>query len=358
MKALAALGLSAAFLLAAAAPAGHRLAAHVDDGGRGSVTAAEWALYRARFVTADGRVVDDGNGGVSHSEGQGYGMLLALAAGDEATFRALWNFAATRLRRPDGLFAWRYDPAADPPVGDPNTASDGDLLIAYALLRAASAFAEPGYAREALAIAGRLAETVLLRHDGGVVLLPGVSGFGAADRPDGPVVNPSYLVLEAIAAFGLLLPDSDWRALGASAPRFLSRAVAGPDRLPPEWLSVAGPVPVPAERFPAVFGYNALRLPLYLMRAGLHDHPTAAAVAAAWLRRSGGRPAVLSLADGTVTEPLPDPGYRIILAALACARAGTPVPADLARFEPTLYYPSTLHLLTLSHLRLSHKECL
>lgn len=358
MKALAALGLGAAFLCAAAAPAGHPLAAYVDDGGRGSVTAAEWALYRARFVAADGRVVDDGNGGISHSEGQGYGMLLALAAGDRQTFDRLRGFAHHQLRRPDGLFAWRYDPAGDPPVGDRNTASDGDMLIAYALLRASSAFAEPGYAAEALAIAGRLAETVLLRTADGVLLLPGVEGFGAKDRPDGPVVNPSYLILEAIAAFARLVPDSDWRRLAATAPSFLERTVAGPDRLPPEWVSVAGPKPVPADRFPAVFGYNALRLPLYLLRAGLADHPTAAAVETAWRRRNGGHPAVLSLADGRVSEPLPEPGYRAILAALACAHSRTPLPADLVRFEPTLYYPSTLHLLTLSHVRLSHKECL
>ena len=41
-----------------------------------------WRAYKARFVTAQGRVVDTANGLVSHSEGQGYGMLLAVAADD------------------------------------------------------------------------------------------------------------------------------------------------------------------------------------------------------------------------------------------------------------------------------------
>ena len=39
---------------------------------------ADWAAYRDRFVLPDGRVVDDANGGISHSESQGYGLLLAF----------------------------------------------------------------------------------------------------------------------------------------------------------------------------------------------------------------------------------------------------------------------------------------
>ncbi|MEG9529489.1 MAG: glycosyl hydrolase family 8, partial [Hyphomicrobiales bacterium] len=41
-----------------------------------------WRAYRSRFITDQGRVVDTANGQISHSEGQGYGMLLAVAAGD------------------------------------------------------------------------------------------------------------------------------------------------------------------------------------------------------------------------------------------------------------------------------------
>ena len=34
-----------------------------------------WKVYQQRHILPDGRVVDDGNGGVSHSEGQGYALL-------------------------------------------------------------------------------------------------------------------------------------------------------------------------------------------------------------------------------------------------------------------------------------------
>src|SRR3546814_3145959 len=46
-----------------------------------------WQGYKTRFLTPEGRIVDNGNGGVSHSEGQGYGMALAQAAGDGAADR-------------------------------------------------------------------------------------------------------------------------------------------------------------------------------------------------------------------------------------------------------------------------------
>ena len=38
-----------------------------------------WESYKSRFMMADGRIVDTGNGNVSHTEGQGFAMLLAVA---------------------------------------------------------------------------------------------------------------------------------------------------------------------------------------------------------------------------------------------------------------------------------------
>ena len=78
-----------------------------------------WQLFRTRCITADGRVIDAENGGVSHSEGQGWGMLFAVAFDDRRTFDRILNWTAGNLRRPrDALHAWRYDPTKTPPVGD------------------------------------------------------------------------------------------------------------------------------------------------------------------------------------------------------------------------------------------------
>ena len=71
--------------------------------------ATAWTAWKARFVTDAGRVVDTGNQGISHSEGQGFGMLLAVAANDRPTFERIWGWTrANRMVRDDQLLAWRW----------------------------------------------------------------------------------------------------------------------------------------------------------------------------------------------------------------------------------------------------------
>ncbi len=90
-----------------------------------------WDTYKSRFLQSDGRIIDTGNNNVSHTEGQGYGMLLAVAYDDRAAFDRLWKWTRTTLRNPQNdLFYWRYIPGAQDPVADKNNASDGDVLIA------------------------------------------------------------------------------------------------------------------------------------------------------------------------------------------------------------------------------------
>jgi endoglucanase len=48
-------------------------------------------------VTEAGRVVDTAKGLISHSEGQGYGLLLAVAAGDRSTFDRIWGWTRANL---------------------------------------------------------------------------------------------------------------------------------------------------------------------------------------------------------------------------------------------------------------------
>src|SRR4051812_32573749 len=90
-----------------------------------------WPIFKSRFVLPSGRVVDTGNEGVSHSEGQGYGMLFAEANNDRACFEQLWRWTKRNLQvRPDRLLSWRWRPVGTSGVADdPNNASDGDLLV-------------------------------------------------------------------------------------------------------------------------------------------------------------------------------------------------------------------------------------
>lgn len=93
-----------------------------------------WESYKSRFMMPDGRIIDTGNGNVSHTEGQGFAMLLAVANNDRPAFDKLWQWTDKTLRnKENGLFYWRYNPVAPNPVADKNDATDGDTLIAWAL---------------------------------------------------------------------------------------------------------------------------------------------------------------------------------------------------------------------------------
>jgi endo-1,4-beta-D-glucanase Y len=72
----------------------------------------------------------------------------------------------------------------------------------------------------------------------------------------------------------------------------------------------------------------------------------------------GGGVALVDLPAGTVKERLTDAGYTIIPALVSCVVDGNKIGPALTNFTPTLYYPSTLHLLALSYLAERHPECL
>ncbi|MGN5480012.1 glycosyl hydrolase family 8 [Cupriavidus basilensis] len=78
----------------------------------------------------------------STSEGQSYGMVFALIAGDRNTFDRLWRWSVTNLgdgRLDDKLPAWQWGHRDDGTWGvmDRNPAADADLWFAFALAEAA-----------------------------------------------------------------------------------------------------------------------------------------------------------------------------------------------------------------------------
>ncbi len=324
----------------------------------GTISSADWEAYRSRFVEDSGRVVDTANGNISHSEGQGYGLLLALAAADRRSFEQIWNFTYTELLiRDDGLAVWKWDPGAKPRVTDRNNATDGDLLIAYALARAGEVWHEPRYTSAAQKLARAIGKNTFARSGRSLLLLPGAQGFGAADRPDGPVVNLSYWVFETFPVLAALAPEYEWNRVWRDGVLLLQQATSGRVRLPADWLSLqSGLQPKPADGFPPEFGYNSLRIPLYLVRAGMTDMEWLRALRQRWSAENEGI-AVVNVVTGQVRERLTDQGYAILPAVLACALEGTPVPDALKAFEPSLYYPSTLYLLAKSLLVEKYPQC-
>lgn len=323
-----------------------------------SITAEEWAAYREKFLDPSGRIIDTANGQISHSEGQGYGLLLAYLAENQGDFDLIWAFTRTELLlRDDGLAVWKWDPNSEPHVKDTNNATDGDLLIAYAAALAGNTWSRPDLTEQAVAIADALAKSGIEKADGMLTLKPGSVGFSKDDREDGPVVNPSYVVFEATKALAELRPDGPWNDLSRDGARLVGLSMQiGTAGLPPDWVSLAGK-PAPAEGLPQEFGYNAVRIPLYMMRAGMRDRAILREMKTNMTDASGAV-RIVDIESGKTRTLLKDPGYRIIPALIGCVLEKTEMPEDLRVFTPTEYYPSTLHLLALSHLRRREPGCL
>ncbi|PTQ09928.1 endoglucanase [Sphingomonas oleivorans] len=295
-----------------------------------------WESWKERFIAPEGRVVDTGNGGISHSEGQGYGMLFAEAADDRATFDRLWGWTNATLSRPDvRLFSWRYDPAALPPVNDPNNATDGDILIGWALMRAARRWHVQEYETASQQIRVAIGTRLTVPVFGRTALLPGLAGFYIGQKA---TLNLAYYVWPALDAFAKADPEGPWASLIQHGEQLLRESRFGFAGLPTDWIDIDpfGP-PRPAAGRPATFGFDAIRIPLYLAMskrrqmlapyAGFWRDP---AMRPAWIDVFTGAQAPYSLSTG---------GQAIARVALGKSLVSTSIgPNDD-------YYSSTLLLL-------------
>jgi hypothetical protein len=90
------------------------------------------------------------------SEGQGYGMMLAVMTGDKPKFYALWNYTSTKMRNSVGLFNWQTAFYNNDQVVGQGTAPDGEIWIITALLMAQKKWNDAGYGQAADQLLGVL----------------------------------------------------------------------------------------------------------------------------------------------------------------------------------------------------------
>lgn len=243
----------------------------------GAPNPQDWVAFKRRYLAADGRVIDTGNAGISHSEGQSYGMLFAVHFDDRAAFDLMWAWNTRVLRRPnDALSAWKYVPGARLAVPDTNNATDGDVILAWALLRAALRWGEPDYAERAAAIARDVLRLCVVSFVDRKILLPGLRGFNRGDRM---VVNPSYFTIAAFRALSRLVSDPSWAMLETSSLEILRASAAGRWQLPPDWCEISTDGTLrPAPDWPPRFSWDAVRVPVHLGWVDVREGPVEAAL--------------------------------------------------------------------------------
>ena len=327
------LGMPAGAALAAAAP--------------GEREQVEWHAFRARFLLPEGRVVDTGNRGISHSEGQGWGMLFAVTAGDREAFDRILGWTARTLRHSgDALHAWRYVPYDKITVSDSNNATDGDLFISAALARAARVWSSSAYAEAAAAIGRDVLRLLLREARGRTLLLPGAHGF---ESPEAVVVNPSYYAFPALAEMSALVPSSRWDALRRDGIALIREGRFGRWHLPPDWLRVprdAAEGLSPAPPWQPRFSYDAIRVPLYAVWSRTSMPDVLGAFNRYWASfPADGSPAWVDLTSG-VTSPIPAGAGMTAVARLASASGPA---ASISGLPPVAaaadYYGAALILL-------------
>lgn len=253
--------------------------------------AVDWPLWRdfvSRFVSEDGRVVDTSvSQHHSTSESQSYGMFFALVANDRPLFDRLWQWSVDNLTAGDAtqqLPAWRWGRTEDGEWGvlDANTAADGDLWFAYALLEAARLWNDASYQEAALQLMARIAEQETAHLPGlGRMLLPGANGFVLDEGVWR--LNPSYLMLPQLRRLAAADPDGPWEDIAHSGVRMLEAIT--PHGLVPDWIEYAAAgSDEDGFRTDAVQGdkgsYDAIRVYLWAAVTAAEDPLAAAQLAA------------------------------------------------------------------------------
>jgi endoglucanase len=306
-------------------------------------TVAAATRFLARYVTSDGRVIRHDQGEDIVSEGQAYAMLIAEVAGKPAVARTVWSWTSAHLGGAGGLFASHASGTGQ--IEDPHSATDADVLIAYALLR----YAGPDQA--ALHRAGKAVAKAVLAHETATLPdgtpLPVAGPWALSTSP--PTVNPSYLMPSVFTALAQLTGDQRWQRAAVATVAAIDELTGGGERLPPDWAHLSNgrlaPIANPGGGAGVQYGFDAARLPVWFATA---CSARARAVAAGWWRnilatdgRSG--PQALTLTGGTI-DAVPSP-LPLIAGAAAATAAGDRTAARelqaravrLAQSDPTYY---------------------
>lgn len=236
--------------------------------GQSDARPGTWDYYKSHFISSDGRVIDYHQNRISHSEGQGYGLLLALENNDKSTFQTIHDWTHSNLKvRKDALFAWSWGKriTGDWGVIDYNNATDGDLLIAWALMDAGEKWHRPDYTASALEIIETVKQLLVVQRQKRL-LLPSYFGF---DHGEEITLNPSYFVYPAFARFARSDDALFWQRLYADCLELSLEFSYTRLNLPADWVTLdkAGQ-PSMVNNKKGRFGYEAIRVPLYLALAG------------------------------------------------------------------------------------------
>lgn len=204
-----------------------------------------WTYYKATFIQSNGLVnhrrkvngqVIGANEAVS--EGQGYGMLLAVIMNDQATFNRVFEAANQHMWRDDrkSYFIWNW------PSGAQGAATDADIDVGLALVFADELVKKkfwqpytktPGYNARAMDIIRSIRKNMTSQD----YLLPGDNWGGDGLNN----LNPSYFATANMKVFNAYQTEVDFKPVIASSYAVLKKCAAQYQKgQAPDWITKDG----------------------------------------------------------------------------------------------------------------------
>ncbi len=312
-----------------------------------------WEYYKSHFISQDGRIIDYYQNRVSHSEGQGYGMLLSILYRDRSTFYKVWRWTRNNLLvRGDNLLAWRWGERFGGrwEVIDYNNATDGDILVAFALIKASEIWHEDSYKKEGLRIIKDIREKLAFKWRDYLLLLPGYYGF---IKDGNPIINPSYFIFPAYRCFAEVDKRGFWERIYKDSASLLSKIDFTPIHLPADWVVLGKDGITPFSEKSKYFGYEAIRILLYLSWEKDLEFPKGAEKILDFYRCFGYIPLWVDLLNESISLKSAPSGFYAIFARIAQRKGEKELSKELflkaqnrIRFERDDYYSFTLYLLS------------
>lgn len=225
-----------------------------------SIAALEWKNYKLAHIQSDGRVIDRENNNITHTEGIGYAMFFATCNNDEESFNLIEQWLENNMAKNSfGLYPWKWGKSENEwKVLDTNNATDGDMWIAYARLKASEKFNRPDQKEKALEHIHAIEKNLLFSKDGSLFLLPGVYGF---EHEESLLLNPSYYIPFIFQAFSQVGDKEKWNSMLVNAKVLLSKKFSIYN-IHPDWIVYnKGVFTLDPQR--KNFSYDAIRIPLF-----------------------------------------------------------------------------------------------
>jgi endoglucanase len=322
-----------------AAPSSTATSSAAPDGTR--TAAALRSEFLDRYVR-NGRVVRLDQGGDTVSEGQAYGMLIALASDDRGTFSDVWTWTRKHLQNDDHLLAWRWTPSGG--QTSDQSASDADLDTARALVLAGQRWHDTAYTGAGTQMARAILDDETAQTDVGRILLPGPWAAASGTWS----YNASYASPVAFAVLGRATGDDRWQQLETGS-RAVANALLDESSLPSDWSQVHQDGSVDAmpsadgSGGQVVYGWDAMRMPIRYAESCTSADRDVAGSLAPTLRRNTQLAAQLDLGGTAVTDATSALAYAARAASETAAGSTGAARADLVRSDRTAAATSTYY---------------